>query len=191
MAPVVCVVLLLMGSLSSLVVHRLIIDTEHQGRSMWARTQARALGHGGLMWALARMEDPRTLDEHCRAASPGPGRARFAEWAERSGARVSCDVREASEGAAEPGAWSCRCGDAAGAVMPATETAPAGGAALDTPGRIQWRFEPAGDHLRMVVSAQWTSRSGQPGDWREEALLRKDADSVWRLVVGSWWDDRP
>ena len=176
MVQVLCVALMLMSALISLVGHHLLVERERQWGPAWARTQAQALGHGGLMWALARLEDPRSLDEDCRATTPGPGRLRFAERAEQPDAR--------------PPSWSCRCGppsgDSTASGLPSTGE-PAG---ASVPGLLKWTFDSSGEFLLLVVTARWRSGTTE-ATWREQVLLRRDAQSVWRMVVGSWWDDRP
>lgn len=189
MVQVLCVALMLMSSLICLVGHHLLIEHERQWGPLWARTQAQALGHGGLMWALARLEDPRSLDEECRATGLGPGGLRFAERAERPGAHMSCAVEAAPGTDAGPLPWSCRCGSSSGGST-AHGVSPAGEASgSQEPGLIEWTFESSGEFLLLVVNARWQSGAAE-GRWREQVLLRRDAQSIWRMVVGSWWDDR-
>jgi hypothetical protein len=44
--------------------------------------------------------------------------------------------------------------------------------------------------MRLVVLAHGFGPGGVAHTWREQLVLRKDSQAVWRMVVGSWWDDR-
>ncbi len=199
-AQFLCVAVLLMVSVSTLVAHRLVIEHARQSAAQWARVQAQALGQGGLMWALARLEDPRSLDAHCKVAPSGPGVLPFAalaELAERQGAWLSCEVHEATDLSSPPRPWSCRCGtgmaggDGAAAPSPPGQTP---GSAVA--GRLEWTFQAEGGAvansglMRLVVLAHGFGPGGVAHTWREQLVLRKDSQAVWRMVVGSWWDDR-
>lgn len=199
-AQFLCAAVLLMVSISTLVAHRLVIDHTQQSAAQWARAQAQALGQGGLMWALARLEDPRPLDGRCLAAPHGPGVSRFAEMAERAGAQLSCDVHDAAGPASPARPWTCRCAQAGSTSVAdagALEATAGQAAGAFAPGRIEWAFEPHGGPLtqgallKLVVSTQWSGPGAGAGRWREQVLLRQDSQAVWRVVVGSWWDDRP
>jgi len=188
---VVCVAVLLMVTVSTVATHRLLVERDRQWAAVWTRAQAQALAQGGLMWALARLEDPRSLDGHCRVAATGPGNLRFAEMAERGAARMACDVGDLAGGAPSITPWSCQCdqiaaGAGAGAAVPASASA----ADATAPWRIEWTFEVINDQLKLVVSARWVGPGSGAGTGREQVLLRRDGNSVWRMVVGSWWDDR-
>lgn len=210
-AQFLCAAVLLMVSVSTLVAHRLVIDHAQQSAAQWARAQAQALGQGGLMWALARLEDPRPLDAQCRVAPSGPGVRRFAElaeMAERQSAWLSCDVHEATDAASPARPWSCRCGQGAADDL-GTGVTPMLGQAQTTQGqaaqeqgaraagRLEWTFQAEGQAaapsglLKLVVRAQWLGSGGLAHSWSEQVVLRKDSQAVWRMVVGSWWDDRP
>lgn len=189
MAQVFCVAVLLMGSLINLVAHHVLVERERQSGPAWVRTQAQALGHGGLMWALARLEDPRALDDSCRATTPGPGRMRFSERAERPGARMSCTVGDAPQAVSSHLLWTCRCEPTTEGVAANSDASPGNQLAPSLSGRVVWFFEPAGEFLLLVVTSQWRFGALEASS-REQVLLRRDTQSVWRMVVGSWWDDR-
>ncbi len=199
-AQFLCVAVLLMVSVSTLVAHRLVIEHARQSAAQWARVQAQALGQGGLMWALARLEDPRSLDGHCRVAPSGPGVLPFAalaELAQRQGAWLSCEVHKITDLSSPPHPWSCRCGQGMASGGGAAAPSPPGqtpGSAVA--GRLEWTFQAEGGAVAnsglmgLVVLAQAFGPGGVAHTWREELVLRKDSQAVWRMVVGSWWDDR-
>lgn len=189
MVQVLCVALLLMGSLINLVGHHLLAERERDSGPAWVRAQAQALGHGGLMWALARLEDPRTLDDGCRVTTTGPGRLRFSERAERPGARMSCTVAQGPQAESSPPLWTCHCGMATEGSATSSVASATNPVASSLYGRLEWNFEPSGDLLLMVVTSEWRSGAMEASS-REQVHLRRDTQSVWRMVVGSWWDDR-
>ena len=180
MLPVFCTALLLACSMTVLMGHRLTVEREQAWPASWARLQAQALGHGGLMWALARLEDPRKIDGQCRTL-PG-GVLSFADLAVGPDARISCTV--ANLDAEVPMSWTCRCGTAGAQTLP--DASPG-----LTPGLIEWTFQPAGELLDLTVRSKVASMAmAGPTFWKEQVRLRRDAQGVWRLVVGSWKDER-
>ena len=90
MWPALCALLMLACSLTTLVTHRMVTEREQAWRPTWMRVQAQGLGHGAMMWALARMDDTHHLDAQCRPVPPTAHTARFSELAMRPDAKVSC-----------------------------------------------------------------------------------------------------
>ncbi|MFM8636651.1 MAG: hypothetical protein ACKOER_02780, partial [Betaproteobacteria bacterium] len=111
MALLLCTVLLSGSALSAALVQRWAVERERQSGHLWAHAQAQALGHAGLMWTLARLEDPRPVDLQCHAQG-GPvalGRHAdsFAARLAQDGRTLRCMVDLAPGATATP--WRCDC----------------------------------------------------------------------------------
>lgn len=171
-------------SLLTLVTHRLVVEGEQESRTAWMRTQAQGLGHGAVMWSLARMEDHRPLDSRCHPVRPDGQASRFAELAIRAGTRVSCTVDLGPDAPASAAEWNCRC--------PALEQEePTEHAGSERVALIAMDFTAAGSQtLVLQVTATVAHGSATALPWRETIQLRQDARAVWRAVVGTWWDAR-
>lgn len=184
-ALLLCLVLVNGSALAAAWVHRWAVEQERLWSAAWAHTQAQALGQGGLMWALARLEDPRPMDAQCRAlATPHsvmPSIDSFAMRMARPGGHLRCVVDLGQASGAD--AWQCDCSQ--GAATPAWSSGDSMWQA-----RIDIDFSGSADALRLRVKTQLRRGSQESAVWQESVGIRKDRLAVWRSVIGSWQDAR-
>jgi len=193
-ALLLCTVLILSSSLLNLVLHRATVQREQDGVRQWARLQVQALGHGGQMWALARLEDTRPVDSACRASassgsaprptqgqSEGPSMT-FSQRVAQPGGRVRCAVAlDADEPA--PDHWRCDC--SGNPVITGESDA--------MPGPSGWLmidFTGDRERLTMTIEATLSNAADAGARWRETVALRQQPVGLWRAQVGTWQDDR-
>lgn len=180
-----CGALVLACSLTLLAHHRLVVDREQAWAPQWSRVQAQAMGHAGMMWALARLGDARPIDAACRSSPTGASGARFGDLV-RHGARINCRVAigltPEEDAAGDASAWVCRC-----TGEPVDAPQPGGGAQA---AEIVMDFTAQSMDLLLQVSVSIGPREQARGIWHEQVLLRADAQHGWKAVVGTWWDDR-
>ena len=179
-------VLTVSSTLLTLGLHRHTVQAEQSWRVQWSRLQSQALAQGGMMWAQARLEDPRPVDDQCQAtavtSNTGPGSATFAERWARPGGRVRCEV--STEGVSRDRAtWNCTCFDSA--APPVLASATGGSMVMDV------AFHAAGQGLLMSIQATSSAAAdASNANWGESVLLRRTATGQWRPVVGTWEDGR-
>ncbi len=194
-----CAVLVMASMLVLSTLHRSTLQREQAWRLQWGRLQAQALGHGGLMWVLARLEDPRPVDDDCRSLStshsPSQEAQPFAARMARPGMRAQCviplgdsssgdDARENSPSADPP--WQCTC---SASVDQSNPSAP-GTAGASPRGVLDILFD--GSETALVVRIASRIEDGAPlvARWQESVVVRRDERRQWRATVGRWWDDR-
>jgi hypothetical protein len=184
-ALLLCTVLLSGSALSAALVQRWAVERERQSGALWAHAQAQALGQAGLMWTLARLEDPRPIDLQCRAqggpVTPGHQADAFAARMAQAGRALRCVVDLAPGAAAAP--WRCDCSSAAASTpWPAPAPEPVGLLEID--------FSGSGSTLRLGVRAQVQQALDRGPAWQESVWLQADRQTTWRALLGSWKDAR-
>lgn len=184
-ALLLCTVLLSGSALSAALVQRWAVERERQSGHLWAHAQAQALGQAGLMWTLARLEDPRPVDLQCRAqggpVAPGSHADSFAARLAQDGRALRCVVDLAPGATATP--WQCDCSSAAATTpWPAPAHSPLGHLEVD--------FRGAGSRLRLGVRVQVQQALDLGPAWQESVWLERDRHHTWRAVLGSWKDAR-
>jgi hypothetical protein len=185
----ICAVLLGASLLLTITLHRLAVQREQSWNVHRARLQMQALGHGGLMWVMARLEDTRPIDDRCRAlpmtpaAGPTtrPAGPSFAQIWAQPGMRLRCQVMQDAPSANES-TWQCDCSSAGDAKTPPGD---AGVASLDV------AFDATDDGLLLGIQAEGPGGvRPEVHRWTETIRLRRDASGQWRAVVGTWMDPR-
>ncbi|MBM3388949.1 MAG: hypothetical protein FJY26_05505 [Betaproteobacteria bacterium] len=185
LALLLCGVLIQGTALSLALVQRWAVDRERLSWLLWAHAQAQALGQAGLMWTLARLEDPRPIDQQCRALgmpqSSGTRTDTFAARMAVDGRTLRCLADLGPDAPMEP--WRCDCTGAA--------ATPSGSAwPNQAQGALEITFSGSNRSLGVRVKAQVQLGLDTGPAWQESVRLETDRHSIWRAVVGSWQDGR-
>lgn len=184
-ALLVCTLLLGASLLLAITLHRLTVQRELAWSLQLRRLQVQALGHGGLMWVMARLEDSRPIDERCRAlpvmSAGGSTGSSFAQRWAQPGMRLRCQVM-LDMNTMDEGAWQCDCSSGEGGTPP---KAPSNAGILDI------TFDPVDDGLLLAIHARGPGTApSEVSRWSESVRLRRDTSDQWRAVVGTWMDSR-
>jgi hypothetical protein len=184
-ALLICTLLVGASVLLNITLHRLAVHREQSWNMHRTRLQMQALGHGGLMWVMARLEDSRPIDERCRAlpmtTSDSTTSLSFAQRWAQPGTHLRCQVM-LDVASLNEASWQCNC-LSDGAIGP-----PSGHADAAT---LDMQFDALEDGLLLGIRAQ-SPISMQPHvhRWTESVRLRRDGNGQWRAVVGTWMDSR-
>ncbi len=184
-ALLICTLLLGASVLLTITLHRMTVQREQSWGLHRERLQMQALGHGGLMWVMARLEDSRPIDERCRAlpmmSGNGTTAPSFAQRWAQPGMRLRCQVLLDAPSMDEA-SWQCDCPSAGAGNSPPSH---ADAATVDI------AFDALGDGLLLGIRAQGPiSLQPEAHRWAESVRLRRDSSGQWRAVVGTWMDSR-
>ena len=184
--PLLCITLVVCASMLTLTMPGLLAHFSRDIDKLWQQAQAQVLAQAGLERALGLLAVPDPLDSQCRRArigdktSPGPG------WTlAEAGGWMRCSVDLVA--AAGPKAWRCTC-----ALLPQdarhTPPAPADPSALAF--SVDAQFQPdSPTQVRLGVTAgALVAGAGGADVHRIGLIVRRDSDSHWRAVIGSWTD---
>jgi hypothetical protein len=181
----ICALLLGASMMLAITLHRLTVQREQSWNVHRARLQMQALGHGGLMWVMARLEDTRPIDERCRAlpmaSAAGPAGSSFAQIWAQPGKRLRCQVMLDAPSVDET-TWQCDCSSTGDAKTPPGDVRVA---------TLDMAFDAIDDGL--VLGIQTEGSGGMRPEvhrWTESIRLRRDANGQWRAVVGTWMGPR-
>lgn len=188
-ALLICTLLLGASLLLTITLHRLAVQREQSWNVHRARLQMQALGHGGLMWVMARLEDTRPIDERCRALpapSAGdpttrPAGPSFAQIWAQPGMRLRCQVVLDAPSMDET-TWQCDCSGLGVGKAPQGQTNVA---------TVHMSFDAIDDGLLLGIQTEGPGGvQHEIHRWTESMRLRRDTSGQWRAVVGTWVDPR-